>query len=105
MMALGYMLKRRGMTSDEFLKTLDKLVYYIFFPVMLFWKTAKSTGTDASGTGLLLAALGTVFLAFPILLFLHTHNKNAGQGGWIVFPGIDPIQHLYRHGHRPYRSR
>ena len=63
MMALGYMLRRQGMTSDEFLKTLDKLVYYIFFPVMLFWKTAKSTGTDASGTGLLIAVLGTVFLA------------------------------------------
>lgn len=62
MMALGYALKRRGMTSDEFLKTLDKLVYYIFFPVMLFWKTAKSTGTDASGAGLLSAVLAAVFL-------------------------------------------
>ena len=63
MMALGYMLKRQGMTSDEFLKTLDKLVYYIFFPVMLFWKTAKSTGTDTSATELIPAVLATVFLA------------------------------------------
>nr|WP_320190589.1 AEC family transporter [uncultured Desulfobacter sp.] len=70
MMALGYMLKRRGMTSNEFLNTLDKLVYYIFFPVMLFWKTAKSTGTDASGTMLLLAVLTTVFLA-SVLSYLY----------------------------------
>jgi len=75
MMALGYMLKRQGMTSDEFLKTLDKLVYYIFFPVMLFWKTAKSTGTDASGTGLLIAALGTVFLASLVSYFYIRTTK------------------------------
>ena len=62
MMALGYALKRQGMTSDEFLKTLDKLVYYIFFPVMLFWKTASSNGTEASGAGLILAGLATLFL-------------------------------------------
>jgi hypothetical protein len=73
MMGLGYMLKRRGMTSDEFLNTLDKLVYYIFFPVMLFWKTAKSTGTSASGTMLLLAVLTTVFLASLIsYLYIRT---------------------------------
>lgn len=66
MMALGYMLKHRGMTSDEFLRTLDRLVYYIFFPVMLFWKTAKPTGGDTSGTGLLLAVLATVCLASVI---------------------------------------
>ena len=58
MMALGYMLKRRGMTSDEFLKTLDKLVYYIFFPVMLFWKTAKPTGSDTSGDSVQLRQYG-----------------------------------------------
>lgn len=70
MMALGYMLKQRGMTSNEFLNTLDKLVYYIFFPIMLFWKTAKSTGTDTSGTMLLLAVLTTVVLV-SLLSYLY----------------------------------
>ncbi|HRF90244.1 MAG TPA: AEC family transporter [Desulfobacter postgatei] len=72
MMALGYGLKRRGMTSDEFLHTLDKLVYYIFFPVMLFWKTAKSTGTDASEAGLILAGLAAVFL---VSLFSYVYIR------------------------------
>lgn len=84
MMALGYMLKRQGMTSDEFLKTLDKLVYYIFFPVMLFWKTAKSTGTDASGTGLILPLLATVFLAslFSYVYIRKTRMPDKAAGSF-----------------------
>ncbi len=35
---LGGLLKRLGLTNDVFLKTSDKLIYFIFFPVMLFWK-------------------------------------------------------------------
>jgi predicted permease len=75
MMALGYMLKRQGMTSDEFLNTLDKQVYYIFFPVMLFWKTAKSTGTDTSGVELILVVLVTVFLASLFSYFYIRKTK------------------------------
>lgn len=84
MMALGYMLKRQGMTSDEFLNTLDKLVYYIFFPVMLFWKTAKSTGTEASATGLLLAVLATVFLAslFSYVYIRKTRMPDKAAGSF-----------------------
>jgi hypothetical protein len=79
MMALGYMLKNRGMTSDEFLRTLDRLVYYIFFPVMLFWKTAKPTGPDTSGTGLLLAVLVTVCLASVISYVYIRKTKMADK--------------------------
>jgi len=35
---LGGCLKRWGLTDDRFLKTSDRLVYFIFFPAMLFWK-------------------------------------------------------------------
>lgn len=84
MMALGYMLKRQGMTSDEFLTSLDKLVYYIFFPVMLFWKTAKSTGTDASATGLLLPLLATGFLAslFSYVYIRKTRMPDKAAGSF-----------------------
>ena len=75
MMALGYALKRYGMTSNEFLKTLDKLVYYIFFPVMLFWKTAGSTGSDTSGVKLILAGLATVFLG-SLLAYVYMRKTN-----------------------------
>lgn len=38
LLAIGVVLKRMQLTGDTFLKVSDKLVYYIFFPVMLFWK-------------------------------------------------------------------
>lgn len=35
---LGAVLKKCQLTTDEFLTVSDKLVYYVFFPAMLFWK-------------------------------------------------------------------
>lgn len=38
LLLLGCILKRQGFTNSSFLATGDKLIYYFFFPVMLFWK-------------------------------------------------------------------
>ena len=38
LMGLGHLLGRTGFIGDVFFKASDRLVYYIFFPVMLFWK-------------------------------------------------------------------
>jgi hypothetical protein len=38
LLILGGMLKRWKLTNDVYLKTSDKLIYFIFFPIMLFWK-------------------------------------------------------------------
>ena len=64
LIALGAMLKRWGLTHDAFLKTSDRLVYFIFFPAMLFWKIG---GTPAGSTfqwHFCLAVLGAVFFIF-----------------------------------------
>ena len=46
LIVMGRILRHYGMTDDVFLKTADRLVYYIFFPAMLFWKIggARSDG-------------------------------------------------------------
>ena len=84
MMALGYFLKRFGMTSAEFLKTLDKLVYYIFFPGMLFWKTAVSSGTDSSYLGFIAAGLLAIFAVSGLSLFYvrKTNMPDVGVGSF-----------------------
>ncbi|RUA02555.1 MAG: AEC family transporter [Deltaproteobacteria bacterium] len=49
LIGLGHLLKRGGFTSDQFLKMSDRLVYFIFFPVLLFWKigaTPLEAGLD-----------------------------------------------------------
>ena len=42
----GSLLKRLKLTNEMFLKVSDRLVYFIFFPVLLFWKIG---GADADG--------------------------------------------------------
>ena len=38
LLLLGQILKSRGLTNVAFFTTSDRLIYFFFFPVMLFWK-------------------------------------------------------------------
>ncbi len=68
LLLLGRGLKQYGMTDDRFLAISDRLVYYVFFPVLLFWKIGSSTPDQGVNTGLCLAGLSGVFLAFAASL-------------------------------------
>ena len=68
LLLLGKVLKLNGVTSDLFLKTADKLVYYIFFPVMLFWKVGSSAPGGTSSAALCMAGGLAVFLVFIVSL-------------------------------------
>ena len=49
LLLLGHLLKRFGLTNEAFLNTSDRLIYFIFFPMLLFWKIG---GADTeSGPG------------------------------------------------------
>ena len=63
LIALGMVLKRWRLTTADFLKTSDRLVYFIFFPALLFWKIGGSPPT-ASATG----------TPFPERAFLYFNN-------------------------------
>ena len=43
LIVLGAILKRVGLTHTAFLTTADRLVYYIFFPLLLFWKIGAAS--------------------------------------------------------------
>ncbi len=64
LLLLGRLLKFYGMTDDRFLAMSDRLVYYIFFPAMLFWKIGGSGPDQGIDAGLCLAGLIGVILAF-----------------------------------------
>ncbi len=70
LLALGFVLKRTGMTSEVFLKTSDRLVYYIFFPAMLFWKIGGAAQARSAGTALCLAAILAVVLVYGLSLIV-----------------------------------
>jgi len=46
LLLMGYLLKRFGLTNETFLNTSDRLIYFIFFPMLLFWKIG---GADTGG--------------------------------------------------------
>jgi len=70
---LGYSLKRFNLTNTVFLQTSDKLVYSLFFPLMLFWKIGSSSfedGIDFSLLAAALLALGCMFVLSLAMIFL-----------------------------------
>ncbi len=64
LLALGKILMRSNLAGEAFFKISDKLVYFIFFPAMLFWKIGAAGPNLEMPGGLILAVLLTVFLAW-----------------------------------------
>lgn len=64
MILTGSLFKRYGLTDDRFLRTSDKLVYYVFFPALLFWKIGGTQSTDMISSQFCYAALGALFFIY-----------------------------------------
>ncbi len=60
----GRLLKLSGFIPREFFAASDKLVYYIFFPAMLFWKISQNPSGQAIDLSLPAAALTAVIIVF-----------------------------------------
>ena len=71
---MGHFLKRIKITTDTYLKTSDKMIYNIFFPIMLFWKI----GGSAQGTGLDLTFLLATLSALCFVIIASTVFINVG---------------------------
>lgn len=78
---LGYLLKKFSLTNDAFLKTSDRLVYFIFFPALLFWKIggASSIIIDWLFCGAVISAIIIVYLLSCIAI--KVFNISAYQAG------------------------
>jgi malonate transporter len=63
---VGHLLRRTRFTDGVFLRTSDRLVYYIFFPAMLFWKIGGAP-LDLSGEAPLVAAAAAAVTAVFLL--------------------------------------
>jgi predicted permease len=66
LIGLGALLKHLNLTGDQFLKSSDRLIYYIFFPVMLFWKIGAAPPLDHRAVDLIAAALCTVAAVYLV---------------------------------------
>jgi malonate transporter and related proteins len=69
--ALGNFLRRIELIDETFIAVSDRLIYYIFFPALLFWKIGKPAAGQTIETHLILAVLCAVFIVFLVsLLFV-----------------------------------
>lgn len=73
LLIIGRFLKYQRLTTEEFLKTGDKLIYYFFFPVMLFWKIGGASfegGIDWTFCFACIAAVVVMFVISTIVIKL-----------------------------------
>ena len=83
LLLLGAVLKRMGMTNAHFLTTSDRLIYSIFFPIMLFWKIGGASldqGIDWDFCLACLCALVAMYLlSMLVIKFLPVADYQAGS--------------------------
>lgn len=68
LIALGCILKGLRVINDDFIRVSDRLIYYIFFPVLLFWKIGKPAESLAIEWNVIAAVLCAVFAVFVLSL-------------------------------------
>ena len=82
LLLLGGLLKKANVTNDAFLKTSDRLVYYIFFPAMLFWKIGKTAPDTNDSFSLCMAAILAVVIVYLLsLLAIKLFHISSFQAG------------------------
>jgi len=82
LIVLGKLLRHFEFTSEIFLKTSDRLVYFIFFPVMLFWKIGSASSSVVMNWNYCSAAVCAIFSLYLVstayMLIAGVPRRKAG---------------------------
>ena len=71
----GHVLGRRALVPPSFFQTSDRLVYFLFFPVLLFWKIGGAERSAGPEGQVILIVLGAVFSAWVLSLVYAKTSK------------------------------
>ena len=66
LLLLGRLLKQLKLTNEIFLKLSDRLIYFIFFPALLFWKIGSAETSDFINWDLCLAIVMSIAIIYII---------------------------------------
>jgi malonate transporter len=69
LLIIGRLLGYFHLTSETFLKTSDRLVYFIFFPILLFWKIGGAQTGSALAWDLCLSSLVAIAVVYVVSAF------------------------------------
>ena len=82
LMVLGYALKKIGLMSMEFSKQINKVVYRVFLPTMLFLNIYKIESFAAIDFGYVFHSVAAVFVIFavsiPLVCLVSRKNSHRG---------------------------
>jgi predicted permease len=83
LIALGHALRRWNFTTEAFLSVSDRLVYFIFFPAMLFWKIGSAPSGLFDEVRLYLAVILAVLVVYALstgfILLAGVARRQAGS--------------------------
>lgn len=82
MVAIGYILKKIGVMNVEFAKTINKLVFHLFLPAMLFLNVYKIDGIANIEFAPIIYSVSALFIIFivsiPIVISLSKKSEQRG---------------------------
>ncbi len=82
LLLMGSLLRRLNLTNEMFLKLSDRLVYFIFFPVLLFWKIGGAETDRFVDWNMCIAALVSIAATYIIsALALKVFNISNFKAG------------------------
>lgn len=82
LMILGHILMRTDFLSADFFKISDKLVYFILFPAMLFWKIGGAGSAVQFNWPLMASVLTVVFAGYlASLVYIKTAGVTSFEAG------------------------
>ena len=85
LMAAGYLVRLVRLVSDEFLAQLNRFVFMVCLPLMLFQDIRTSYSGDFSNTNLILASFaGTSAIIIVLFLIVPLFIKRKGQRGSMI---------------------
>ena len=104
LIALGYVLRKRRLVSDPFLKELSGIVFYILLPPLLFLSIAETDLKSSFEPAVIFPTLGAVLFFSVLLYVIPGKNLSASQRGVfvqgaarsnLVFIGLAVLLKLY----------
>ena len=69
LLLIGSLLRRLNLTNEMFLKLSDRLAYFIFFPVLLFWKIGDAETDRFVDWNMCIAALVSIAVTYIVSAF------------------------------------
>ena len=83
MVSIGYVLKGIGWMSGDISKTINRLVFHVFLPVMLFLNIYKIESLSGMGGGYILYTVALLVLIFgfslPVVMLIAKQPKQRGS--------------------------